>query len=469
MTTQSNLSPSLPPSSLVEKRGRKLPVRVPLTETSTAQLVRPLGAFERAIHRVMEEYPMHFSVVAELAGTVEPAQLRQALVAVQHRHPLLSVHVEDHPGTRLGFYRSAVVPPIPLTVLDADLSWEQVAAEELATAFDATTAPLMRAVLLRQGPAAATLVLTFDHVIADGKSALYVLQDILAVLHGQPQAVLPVPASRETLLARRSASAASAAAPAVASPAPDWLNAPGTLRPFDGSLPSVTSLAFSAALTSQLAQRCRAEQTTVQAALVVAASQVMTSAGHRQHVRITSPIDIREVLGAGRDCAMYFSSTRTTYTAAENQDFWELARTTGTQLTQGRAESMTRFVSAMMEQVFPVDIDHATARDFSIATSSRELFISNLGRLEFSETGPIRPVAIWGPITLTQMQGESTIAVATLQGQLRLTSASYAPIPDFLALIQDQLATQLAGSARGTRGAATTGYLRGLMAQETIF
>jgi hypothetical protein len=465
MTTQSNLSPSLPPISVVDKRERKLPVRVPLTETSTAQLVRQLGAFERAIHRVMEEYPMHFSVVAELAGTVEPAQLRQALVAVQHRHSLLSVHIEDLPGTRLGYYRSAVVPPIPLTILDADLSWEQVAAEELAAAFDTTTAPLMRAVLLRQGPAA-TLVLTFDHVIADGKSALYVLQDILAVLHGQPQAVLPVPASRETLLARRSASAA---APAVASPAPDWLNAPGTLRPFDGALPSVTSLAFSAALTSQLAQRCRAEQTTVQAALVVAASQVMTSAGHRQHVRITSPIDIREVLGAGRDCAMYFSSTRTTYTAAENQGFWELARATGAQLTQGRTESMTRFVSAMMEQVFLVDIDHTTAREFSIATSSRELFISNLGRLEFLETGPIRPVAIWGPITLTQMQGESTIGVATLHGQLRLASASYAPIPDFLALIQDQLATQLAGSARGTQGAATTGYLRGLMAQETIF
>jgi hypothetical protein len=469
MTTQSNQSPSLPPTSVVEKRGRKLPVRVPLTETSTAQLVRPLGAFERAIHRVMEEYPMHFSVVAELAGSVEPAQLRQALVAVQHRHPLLSVHIEDNPGTRLGYYRSAVVPPIPLTILDADLSWQQVAADELATAFDATTAPLMRAVLLRQGPGAATLVLTFDHVIADGKSALYVLQDILAVLHGQPLAVLPVPASRETLLARPPAAAASAAAPVVASPAPDWLNAPGTLRPFDGALPSVTSLAFSEALTSQLAQRCRAEQTTVQAALVVAASQVMVHAGHRQQVRVTSPIDIREVLGAGPDCAMYFSSTRTAHTAAENQDFWELARATGAQLTQGRAESMTRFVSTMMEQVFPVDIDHATARDFSIATSSRELFISNLGRLEFSETEPIRPVAIWGPITLTQMQGESTIGVATLHGQLRLASASYAPIPDFLALVQDQLATQLAESTRGTQGAVNTGYLRGLMAQETIF
>jgi hypothetical protein len=67
------------------------------------------------------------------------------------------------------------------------------------------------------------------------------------------------------------------------------------------------------------------------------------------------------------------------------------------------------------------------------------------------------------------MQGESTIGVATLHGQLWLASASYAPIPDFLALIQDQLTTQLAESARGTQGAATTDYLRGLMAQETIF
>jgi hypothetical protein len=464
MTAQSNLSPSLAPTTPAKMRDPKLPVRVPLTTVSTAQLVRPLGAYERAIHRIMEEYPMHFSVVAELAGALEPEQLRKALVAVQHRHPLLAVHIEDRPGTRLGYYRPAVVPPIPLAVLDADRSWEQVAAEELSTAFDATTAPLMRAVLLRNGPAAATLVLTFDHVIADGKSALFVLQDILAVLNGQPLAVLPVPPSRETLLASRPGPAEAAA------PAAEQL-APALVRPFDGAQPVVTSLAFGEVLTSQLVQRCRAEQTTVQAALVAAASQVLASVRHRQQVLATSPIDIRPLLGSevAQACGMFFSAAYTTYTPGQPKDFWGQARAMSTQLLQRRTEPMTRFVSALLEQLFPVDTDHTTARSFLIANGSRELFISNLGVLKMPETGPIQPTAIWGPITLTQMQDECNIGVATLHGQLRLTYTSHTPVPDFLVLIQELLLTHLSVPATGTQGAVATGYLRGLMAQETIY
>jgi hypothetical protein len=462
MSTQSNLSPSLLPAQPVglETRLHTLPLRIPLTDASTAQLVRPMGAYERVFHRFMEVFPMHFSLAAELAGSFGPAQVRQALVAVQHRHPLLSVHLEDHPGTRLGYYRAAVVPPIPLTVLDTSLSWEQVAAEELATPFDPTTAPLLRVVLLRQGPAAATLVLTFDHTIADGKSAVFVLQDIVSVLNGQPLAVLPVPPSRETLLARKPAPTDSPVAVAMP-PAPDWLMAPGTLRSFDGAQPDITSLAFSEALTSQLVQRCRTEQTTVHAALVAAASLVLARVGHRQHVRAMSPIDIRELLGVDRDCAMYFNSTRTAYSAEQPQAFWEVARATSAQLLQGRAESTTRFISAMMEQLIPVEADHDAAKNLFTGGNSFELFISNLGRLEIPKIGLIRPTAIWGPVILTQLQGELSIGVATLHGQLRLVNTSYAPIPDFLVLIQDLLAIQLSEPAKGSEVTAEVGYLRG--------
>jgi hypothetical protein len=440
-------------------RSPKLPARVPFTAVSTAELVRPLGAYERIFHRIREGYPMHFSLVAELAGAFEPEQLRQALVAVQHRHPLLSVHIEDHPGTRLGYYRAAVVPPIPLTILETDLGWEQVAANELTMVFDPTTAPLLQVVLLRRGPAAATLLLTFDHAIADGKSAVFVLQDILTVLNGQSLAVLPVPPSRETLLARQPAPVDSPAAVA-APPAPDWLMAPGTLRPFDGARPEVTSLTFSEELTSQLMQRCRAEQTTVHAALVAAASLVLASAG-QQHVRVMSPIDIRELLGADRDCAMYFNSTRTAYNTEQPQTLWELARTTSAQLTQGRAESMTRFISALMEQMIPSDAEHDTVKNMFTAGNSYELFISNLGRLDIPENALIRPIAIWGPVMLTQLQGEQVVGVATLHGQLRLVNTSHAPIPNFLALIQDLLATHLFEPTVSAEAAAETPYLRG--------
>jgi hypothetical protein len=304
-------------------------------------------------------------------------------------------------------------------------------------------------------------------VIADGKSAVYVLEDIFAVLQGQPLAVLPVPPSREELLAHQPTPPAEAEA-APAPPAPDWLTAVGIQCPFDGTRPEVTSLAFSEVLTSQLVQRCRAEQTTVQAALVAAASQVLASVGHRQHVRTVSPIDIRPLVGVGRDCAMYFNATRTAFTTNQFQDFWELARNTSAQLAQGRAEATTRFVSALTEQLIPLDADHAMAKNLSMA-GSFELFISNLGALKIPATGPVRPTAIWGPIMLSQLQGESTVGVATLHGQLQLVSASHTPIPNFLTLIQDQLVTQLSAPTVAAKGTGNTAYLRGLMAQETIY
>ncbi|RZK91716.1 MAG: hypothetical protein EOO62_34105, partial [Hymenobacter sp.] len=161
-------------------------IRVPFNPASTATLVRPLGALERMLHRHSEVYPIHFSVAAELTGEFTPKQLQDALAAVQLRHPLLRVHLEDHPETRLGFYQPTVVPTIPLAVFEASdgYTWQQLAATEVSLRFDPRVAPLVRAVLLRQGPAAATLILSFDHPIADGMSAVFILEDILAVLNG---------------------------------------------------------------------------------------------------------------------------------------------------------------------------------------------------------------------------------------------------------------------------------------------
>jgi hypothetical protein len=205
-------------------------------------------------------------------------------------------------------------------------------------------------------------------------------------------------------------------------------------------------------------QRCRTEQTTVHAALTAAASLLLAHVGQQPHVRVMSPIDIRELLGVERDCAMYFNSTRTVYSAEQPQAFWELARATSAQLAKGRAESTTRFISALMEQMIPVEADHNTTKNLFLAGNSFELFISNLGRLDAPELGAIRTTAIWGPLILTQLQGELSLGVATVHGQLRLVNTSYAPIPDFLALIQDLLATQVSEPTAGTQVAAATPY-----------
>src|ERR1700731_3206086 len=123
-------------------------------EAATGALVRRLGAFERMYHRNQQKNTLHFCVVAELADDLDPAALAAGLRALQDRHPLLNVYVEDHPHARLGFYRPAIVPPIPVTVVDTETghTWRDLVAEELPRPFDRSSAPMIRAALLRSGP-----------------------------------------------------------------------------------------------------------------------------------------------------------------------------------------------------------------------------------------------------------------------------------------------------------------------------
>jgi hypothetical protein len=86
-----------------------------------------------------------------------------------------AANVEDHPQTRLGFYRPATVPPIPVTVIGAGpaRTWRDLVAGELTRPFDTSRAPMIRAVLLPAGPdTPAAIILTVAHVIIDGMSAV---------------------------------------------------------------------------------------------------------------------------------------------------------------------------------------------------------------------------------------------------------------------------------------------------------
>jgi acyl carrier protein len=152
------------------------------------------------------------------------------------------------------------VPAIPVTVIDADTdrTWRDVVARELTRPFGTSIAPMIRVALLRSRPSSpAAMVLTIDHVIADGVSAGHILRDLFSALNGHELAALPVPPSQEKLIG-----------PLCDAQRAAVLTANGQMRPEDGPLsrPKVIFMtlppdkaATAAALTREIVDFIRAE------------------------------------------------------------------------------------------------------------------------------------------------------------------------------------------------------------------
>jgi NRPS condensation-like uncharacterized protein len=404
---------------------------------ATACLMRPLGAWERMYHRYMERNPMHFVMSMEFEVLLSHDQVQKAIDAVQARHPLLSVHLENPVGSPLGFYRSPRVPAIPVAGLRQDPQhWQPVAARELSRPFDRSVAPLLRCNLISDEKAS-TILLSFDHTVSDGISATLILKDLVKALNGHQLNPLPVPPSQEELIAKNlpSLDELQLGAPQAEDPR---ATAPGVLRPFDGALPHVHTVTLDSVSTARLLQRCRDEKTTMQGAIVGAAARVRSTLRGEDFVRVLSPFDFRELIG-GSGVANYFAARRIGIAPHDGTGLWEQARFVRAQLRDFTSIAGVVGISAAVQQFIPVDADAQTAENFLASSSAYELAVSNLGVIDFDSSALIRPSAVSGPITLFQSEGEMVMGVITYNGQLGMTACAYAPTDIFL----DQVRTML--------------------------
>lgn len=142
---------------------------------------RPLGSFETA--QALTDAHTPFVVVALLKLRNGPGEttIRQALDALQQRHPLLrAAFVSSDDGLRF-------VPcerPITLDFLDRDddSTWVGAVEAELGRRFDTQVGPLVRCQLIgnREGRTSSELILSFHHSIIDGASGTNAVGELLA-------------------------------------------------------------------------------------------------------------------------------------------------------------------------------------------------------------------------------------------------------------------------------------------------
>src|SRR5215813_1438471 len=271
---------------------------MPFDRTPVTTLPRPLGALEKLFWLADQHRPVHFAVVAEVDGTTRVDQWQEALDRVCRQSALIwSRIIPDEHG-------SPILTPVPhgsvpLHVVENAVSeWTVHVAAQLDQPFDASRAPLLRAVLLR-GADRSVVTLCAHHSVADGLSLTFLMRDVLRAFAGEPVRLREETTSLDRLVATACTGLAIPQAQAAQAARP-----PLPSRPLDGARSRVEAERLPRETTQSPRERARAEGSTVHGALcaaVTAAGAALVPGWSDAPLRVLSPIDIRGRVLNGSD------------------------------------------------------------------------------------------------------------------------------------------------------------------------
>ena len=403
--------------------------------TKSKKQVRALGSRERMFWLMDQKHPVHLTVTAEVKGITDVQNWRDALDAVQRRHPILSTSINRNQNGQPALYQ-ADVAPIPLRVVDGSVQgrWELELDREMALPFTPDQAPLIRSVLIHK-PHSAVLIIVAHHAIADGMALVFLIRDLLQVLSGRQLEALSFSSTAEELLSKLPKGEKIAPAEESQAGAPQAESAP--YREGNSSAPRATARKLDEDLTATLRERARREGTTVQGALcaaLVLAGRKTSSTLRKRSVRVMSPVNARAHLGAGEACGLYLGGGgMISFQPGDSRDFWELARFAKKEIAPSQTFQSLSTSLHRLEAIMTKDIDVETEAQIAAGAFARDLMVSNLGQMPYeSHFGQLKLEAVWGPTALQGLEGEQNVGVATTNGAIRLLHASYTLIPHLL-------------------------------------
>lgn len=428
---------------------------------------RQLGATENLYWRFDAQSPLNFGVVAGIEGDILLEQWHNALQALQRRHPLLRVRIavdaKGHPWFRSG------VGDIAFKVIEGDesLPWPLLESE-VNTPLDTVNGPLMRCVLVRHGESSSTLIMCFHHAISDGKSAVYLLRDLLqsiAQQHRGEAADLPVLAPVGYYGDRMPRLDPWAAGESIKT-AWDTLKAvtrflegvgfPTGLHrysdpepPLQGAGVMIEPRVIEPDIVQVLARRAKAEGTTLQCVLNAALSLTVAAdspPGPLQRTACSQVLDMRERLEppVGEDCGLFASGATSLHALTPETPFWPLTRKIHEQLQHSIVTPLPFFHPAMHRHFIRLGrgLGMNNFRAFSEFVGRLHpegLAVSNLGRVDISVADCPLSVSSFGFGTNTTVLNYLSTSAATLRGRMIWSfNGSYSLSRERLAHIADQ-------------------------------
>ena len=444
--------------------------------TSSGKLIRPVGPLEKGLISALDK--QHIPKIVFLLRLkskvhLDPDMVRQALVLLAKRYPLLRMKIskESRNGEPVTEYFTEVEDPSEINFEEVkgfnaeDL--ESVFERELETPFDLNIGPLWRAVLLDEihvDEAAKdtyknSIFFTFLHVITDGRSILLMMEQffryLTMVCEGQEAEVksLPFRPSTGVLMRHRCtpsvldkmvyrvSSWMSNLKTALKIPRPEnlYLASYPPVCTRDPAAPDKTSVVwreYSFEETLGLTKACKMSKCSVHGAITAAAHLAMAKIldkGKEEtsinplYLKSSCNVDIRKECRPeieSNEFALCVSSFRTEIkVSSRNKDFWKFAQHCARQVQwaffTGQHHKFLKQCQIKLMAPIKQGVAQCNQQD------QRVFNLSNVGRQEWKsgETGPYYFEGLAASVSLRPSGLVFGLIFATTNGKLRCTNS----------------------------------------------
>jgi NRPS condensation-like uncharacterized protein len=379
-------------------------------------MYRKLGANERLTWSYQQIRPMPFVITANIIGAFQIEELQQALAQAQQRHQLLNVQIVLDKSEIPWFKEDSIQIPLRVVKRLDRHQWQQEVEQELRDPFDWNQAPLIRVVLL-QGENISDLIITCDHSIADGKSIVFLLRDILQAIGLPEQQLITLPSqpSYEQML-QKAENPSTFFEPS--------LSIPETKPKLpENSRPRLYAWSMSKSETLSIIHKCKKVQTSVHAA--ICAAFLLAIAEHyatNSTLKCLSPIDIRKFLPVEDDFGYYFTAIVTTHSVTSDTSLWDLAHSLKAQINQRIAPSEIFATLPQLQSFMSTAPSHNDVVSMMEGVNDNNVLVSNLGQLGIPQQyGGLQLTAVYGPALTGHIDQDLIVGVATLCDQMFLT------------------------------------------------